>query len=185
MHARSQDRHLLAAPRAPRGAGLHGIALGIVLLAAPEGAAAADARPQNALPLAVSAPGIQGQQTFQQPDELQWFKIKLEKGVDYALYSAFYSENLSYFPPVSVHNSNGRRLARFSMSSGLDGWYDGIEFRAPYSGTFYIRTKNIGPDFPTSIRPGSGAGLPGRRDDDMQAGGRPDAEWHLQLLRGR
>ena len=72
----------------------HLIAFLAVLAAGAALPAAAEVPPQDATPLQVTKPDIPlPERIFQQPNEIQWFKINLEKGKDYAIGGVYLSED--------------------------------------------------------------------------------------------
>jgi hypothetical protein len=122
-----------------------------VLLGAPERAAAAEVPPQNATPLQVTKPDQPvPERTFQQPGEIQWFRIDLKKGKDYAFWGVHVSEEVSYFPPLTLFNAAGNQLISFELTEDSSDFVAGSEFRAPATATFYIKTQNTGSVAPLS-----------------------------------
>jgi hypothetical protein len=106
--------------------------------------------PQNATPLTVTKPGdAEPTYTFQQPQEVEWFKIALKQGQDYSLRSGFEANDfIGYFPTVTIYNSSGKQLLTFTMSEMSASFFGGGELRAPTTGDFYIKAANTGPAFP-------------------------------------
>jgi hypothetical protein len=132
MHLRLQGRCLLAALGTHGFASLLVLAVGIVLPAAPERAVAAEVPPQNATPLQVTKPDTPvPQQTFQAANEIQWFKIDLKKGKDYAISGVHVSEEANYFPNLTLFNAAGRQFLSFGMTEDSTDFVAGSEFRAP------------------------------------------------------
>lgn len=156
-HARAVRRRLMSRMGRLRQAGfmlrvrhlmvLFALAVSTALPAAPT---AADIPPQNATLLTVTRPGdTEPTYTFQQSQEVQWFKIALKQGQDYSLRSSFQSASfIDYRPTITVYNSSGKKLLTFQMTEANSGFFAGREFRAPATSNFYIKAANTGPSFP-------------------------------------
>src|SRR3712207_2359916 len=78
------------------------VVIGTAMLTAP-GPAAATSLPKDAVPLTVgSGRGGGASGTFEQPNEVDWFKVTLRRGQDYAFWGTYEGDTIgSYFPTVT------------------------------------------------------------------------------------
>jgi hypothetical protein len=107
--------------------------------------------PQDAIPLTVTKPNEPvPPRTFQQSDEVQWFKITLKKGQDYAFLGVYLEDATSGVPSITVYSLSGKQLMTFQLTQDHTDIVAGGELRAPSTGTFYLKAVNGGPDFPVT-----------------------------------
>jgi hypothetical protein len=105
--------------------------------------------PQDATPLTVTKPDEPvPPRTFQQPDEVQWFKITLKKGQDYAVSGVHVENTTSGTPTITVYSPSRKQLLTFQLTQDHTDIVAGGELRAPSTGTFYLKAVNMGPDVP-------------------------------------
>ena len=106
--------------------------------------APATALPGNATPLTVtSGDDYSKPRTFQRLNQVQWYKVALKKGQDYALWGyRSGDEGDTGGPTVTVYAPSGKRLQSFSISPNF--FPQGREFRAPAAGTYYLKVAATG-----------------------------------------
>ena len=122
----------------------------LAVLAAGSGAAGRSrGAPTGCHPVASEQALHRAEQIFQQPNEIQWFKINLEKGKDYAIGGVHLSEE-GPNPTLALFDAAGRQFLSFEMTLDYTDFVGGSEFRAPATATFFIKAETTGSVAPLS-----------------------------------
>lgn len=141
----------LTAVAAPGLASLLVLILGMAPLAVAGRAAAGEIPPQDATPLQVTRPDEPvPERTFGQAGEVQWFRVDLRNGRDYAFSGVHVSEEAGPLPRLTLLNAAGSQLLSFELTEDSTDIVGGSEFRAPATATFYIKAENTGTVAPLS-----------------------------------
>ena len=81
--------------------------------------------------------------TFEHLNQVTWYKVRLDKGQDYALWGYDGGDGYPYATPaVTVYGPTGKRLQSFPI--GSTDVVSGREFRAPVAGTYYLEAVAAG-----------------------------------------
>jgi hypothetical protein len=97
--------------------------------------------PNTTAKLAIGAdPFTQGRGTFEIAGDSDWYRVKLLARHDYAI--AGQGPDDDGAPALAIRGSGGGILASRQIGSGE---LDGLEFRAPYTGTFFVEMRAAGP----------------------------------------